>query len=663
MKESVVSATRRSLFGDPELLRALAVSVIGLVAEVLEGFKGNYSGSKAVALIVFALGVVVSTDILKSGIKALKNLQFSKISLLVTLAAVGACILGEYLEAAVVLSLFSLGERLEALGVESSQSALKGLLARSPKQAEVKGKGVTAVSELKVGEVVLLRTGQILPIDGKVVSGNGVVDESSLTGESMPKAKLEGDVLLSGSMLVTGYLEIAVEKEAKDSTLTKIIELTFQASAQKAQFQKFIERFSKIYTPTAIFGALLIFLIPTLFLGGDWHKWLEQALTLLVIACPCALVISTPVSIFSAMGNAASRGVLVKGGRSLEALSKVTTIALDKTRTLTEGRPTVVEVLTFSELSENEVLACTAGLEKFSEHPLAMGILNEAKKRGVRDHDSASFESIPGKGAKAQCFVCQGKERFVGSKTFAFEKLKVSQEVQNKIENFEGQGKTCVLLWDNERVEGLITLQDVEKSEAKQSLLEIKSLGLKIVVLSGDSMAAVEGVTKNLQVDLVKGGLLPQDKAAAIQQMQSEGQKVAMVGDGVNDAPALAVSEVGIAMGAAGSDAAIEVANIALLNDKLDRIPFLIKLARRTWNVIRFNTWFAVATKLVVLALAAAGKSSLSFAIISDVGVTAFVVFLSLALLASKEQKEGASPTALTPTPVAAGQHSGGCCD
>jgi Zn2+/Cd2+-exporting ATPase len=610
----------------------LSAAILALLVESLD-WMGFHIKTPLFGIGAAIFCLVVGRTVLKKGIKALFSGRLSSINLLVTLAAIGAFFLGEYPEACVVISLFALGEKLEDFGVESSKAALKALATRAPKQVEIKERGMLPLEEVAVGEIMLVRAGTFLGLDGSVVSGQGLVDESTLTGEAMPRAKLAGDEVYSGTQMANGFIEVKVTKVAKDSTLARIAELTAKATSEKATFQRFIERFARIYTPIVIIGSAIIFLFPVIFLNGEWRHWLEQALTLLVISCPCALVISTPISIFAAVGNAATRGILIKGGKYLETLSQVNTIVLDKTRTITIGKPVVTDVVSFCSMTQDEVLACAAGIESLSEHPLALSIVTAAKERGLKPHSAGHYETILGLGARAECYVCQDRDHFIGSKSLAVSKLSLSPEIEKAVADFSKQGKTAVLLLTEKAVEGVIALRDELKPEAIKSLESLRNLGLDLVMLTGDAKEPAEAVASEVGITKVYAGLLPQHKAERIKEMVDAGKIVVMVGDGVNDGPALAMANVGVAMAAAGSDVAIETAPVALMNDKLDLIPFLIQLSRRTWKTIRFNAYLAVVVKVAVLIFAASGHSSLTLAIVTDVGLLIFVVFFSLRLL------------------------------
>jgi Cd2+/Zn2+-exporting ATPase len=553
------------------------------------------------------------------------------------IAVAGAFILGEFEEAAVVIVLFTLGERLEEFGIASSKSALQSLALRTPKTAVVKDEhGQTreiTLAEILIGDTLVIRPSEMIAMDATVIFGASSVDESTITGEPLPKDKHAGDTVFAGTLNVQGYLEARVLKLSKDTTLARIIETTFAATRTKAETQKFIEKFSAFYTPTIIFIALLIVAVPTLIFGREFEFWFREALTLLVIACPCALVISTPISIYAAVGNASSRGALVKGGKYIEAIGQIKAVAMDKTRTLTYGKPKVTDVISFGETSREHLLACAAGIESYSEHPLAQAIVTAARNEKLEIHRVENFQSILGKGAKADCVVCYDTHHCIGKLPFITEEHAVQDEIVEKVEFLQRMGKTSIVISSHGGVEGVIALSDEIKIESRATIAELKSLGVATIMLTGDNHAPALSVAQAVGITEVKAELLPEDKADAIRELLEKYGSVAMVGDGVNDAPALALSTVGVAMGAAGSDTAIEAASIAILNDRLELIPYLIRLGRKTISTIKINTTLAVATKLAFIILAIFGLSSLAMAIFADVGVTVLVILNSLRLL------------------------------
>lgn len=627
---------KTSLWSDYKF-RWLIFSV--LVVAVFEFLSlGGWHLSPAIAIPFFAFVIlVIGHRTLLGGLRALLKLNVRSINLLLLIATVGAFYLGEYEEAAVVIVLFTLGERLEQFGIQTSRSALQALVDRTPKTASIKDASGTTkelpVSEIAIGDILVIKPSDMIAVDGEVVLGSSSVDESTITGEPLPKDKHPGKPVFAGTLNLQGYLEARVVKLASDSTLAKIIETTFQATKAKAETQKFIETFSAYYTPTIILIALLLVIIPVIFFAQPFNPWLAKALTLLVIACPCALVISTPISIYAAIGNASARGALVKGGKYIEAMGRVRVAAMDKTRTLTYGRPKVTDVIPFGESTREHLLACAAGIESYSEHPLAQSIVDAARAENVTLHQANNFEAVLGKGVKADCVVCYDRHHCVGKLPFISEEHEVQQDVINRVDALQREGKTSIVISNTDGAEGIIAVMDELKPESKAAVAELQRLGVTTVMLTGDNRAPAQSVADQVGISEVRAEMLPEDKAEAIKELAVKYGSVAMVGDGVNDAPALALSSVGIAMGAAGSDTAIESASIALLNDRLELVPYLVRLGRRAASTIKINTALAIATKLIFIGLAVAGLSSLALAIFADVGVTVVVILNSLRLL------------------------------
>ena len=584
---------------------------------------------------IFAVFIIgIGHAVLINGIKAIFKLKFSSINLLMTIAVVAAFYLGEYPEAAVVIVLYVLGERLEDIGLENSKSALDQLVNIAPKTAFVKSENKNVpVNKVAVGTIIQVKPGEMIPLDGKIVSGETTVDEAAITGEPMPKDKHPGDILFAGTLNKNGFVEMETTTLSIDTTFAKIIRLTFEAAASRSDTQKFIQRFSKFYTPTIIAMAVLVFAIPVFILNLDFDLWLKQAITLLVIACPCALVISTPVAIYAAIGNASAKGALVKGGKYIEAMAQIKAIALDKTRTITYGTPIVSDVFPLNGTSREELLSCTAGTELFSEHPLAQAIVTASKAEGFEPHKAEGFKSIMGKGAIARCLVCEDETVFVGKLDFIREYHEVTEEAEKIVEQLASEGKTSVVVSFGQGVAGIIGLTDAIKPDSITAIKQLQALNIELIMLTGDSEKAAHFVANTVGIKKVFGGLLPENKSDKMAALLKEYGNVAMVGDGINDAPALALSTVGIAMGAAGSDTAIETANIALMNDKLSLIPFLIRLSKKTLLRIKINTIGAIAVKVIFITLAFLGYSNLVFAIAADVGVTLVVILLSLNLM------------------------------
>lgn len=626
-------------FHDKKFLFLLFAISIVVALEVLS-IIGIHLPMPYAPFVFGAFILAVGYNVLWNGVQAIFKLKFSSINLLMTIAVIGAFYLKEFPEAAVVIVLYVLGERLEDIGIENSKSALDELVSKAPKTAFVKSKNENVpIDKIEVGTVIQIKAGEMIPLDGKIISGGSTVDESAITGEPIPKDKHKGDYIFAGTFNKNGFIEIETTKLSADTTFSKIVRLTFEASANKSETQKFIQQFSRYYTPSIIAMAILIFAIPVLLLHLDFNIWLKQSITLLVIACPCALVISTPVAIYAAIGNASSKGALIKGGKYLEALAKVRAIALDKTRTITYGNPIVSDVVQLNGTSREELLACTAGAEIFSEHPLAQAIVNSSLKEGFEPHKAEAFKSIMGKGAVAKCLVCEDETIYVGKLDFIKEHQGNDTEAEKTVEKLSAQGKTSVVVSFGKGVAGVIGLMDEIKPDSAAALKEIEAMKIETIMLTGDSKKAAHYVAQQVGIKQIFGNMLPENKADKIKDLLQQHEFVAMVGDGINDAPALAQSTVGIAMGAAGSDTAIETANIALMNDKLSLIPFLIRLSKRTLQRIKFNTISAIAVKLIFVTLAFIGFSNLVFAIAADVVVTLIVILTSLNLMKYESHK------------------------
>ncbi|WP_276954904.1 heavy metal translocating P-type ATPase [Allomeiothermus silvanus] len=557
------------------------------------------------------------------------------INTLVTIAAIGAVVIGEAPEAAVVVFLFALGELLEGIAAGRARAGIKALAALAPKTAfllEGEGEDIRTrevpASSLRVGQVVQVRPGGRVPADGTILSGFSALDDSPVTGESLPVSKGPGDRVFAGSINTDGVLTVRVDKDPSDNTIARIIHLVEEAQGSKAPTARFIDRFSRYYTPGVLAIATLIAVVPPLFLGGAWHEWLYKALALLLIGCPCALVLSVPAAITSAISAGARRGLLIKGGAVLETLARVRTVAFDKTGTLTEGRPRVTDVVAL-EGSEAELLGLAAAVEQGSSHPLAKAIVEKADEVGATLPPSSDQQAVQGKGAQA---IVQGRTLVVGSPRYAAELAPLAAEVAGQIEAMELQGKTVVVLLNPPTPLGLIALRDEPRPDAREALARLEGLGVRCVMLTGDNRRTAEAVARQLGIDTVIAEVLPEDKAAKVKELQAQGRKVAMVGDGINDAPALAQADVGIAMGG-GTDVALETADAAVLRGSVRGVAELVRLSRDTMRVVAQNIAFALGLKAVFLATTLLGITGLWPAILADTGATALVTLNALRLL------------------------------
>jgi Zn2+/Cd2+-exporting ATPase len=562
------------------------------------------------------------------------------INLLVVIAAVGASIIGEWVEAATVVFLFGVAEWLEGWADRRARRAVETLLEIAPKTAAIKRGNQfveTPVGEARIGDVVAVKSAMRIPLDGEVVGGESAVNQAPITGESVPVDKKSGDQVFAGTINGEGSLEIRVTKVVGDSTLARIIRLVKEAQEQKAPMQRFVDVFARYYTPIVTVAALVIFLVPPLFFGGRWSDWLYRACVLLIIACPCALVISTPVSIVAGLTAMARRGVLVKGGAHLESIARLRALAIDKTGTITEGRPTVKGMDALAPHTEEEVLRIAAAIDTHSSHPLAAAVVHYADERGVNNSRAMDYKSHSGRGAQG---VVDGHPYFVGNHRFAHELGVCSEEIERRLVAIEGRGQSVVVVGHRPHddckgeVLGIIAIGDTLRANAKSSVDALHNSVVEVVLmLSGDNQRTVDFIAQQVGIDEARGDLLPEQKVAAVKALLEKYGTVGMVGDGVNDAPAMATATVGIAMGVAGTDAAIETADIALMQDDLAKIAETVRLARRTLGIIRFNIVFALALKLVFLVLTLVGHASLWLAILADTGATLLVVANALRLL------------------------------
>ncbi len=562
------------------------------------------------------------------------------INTLMVIAVVGAAFIGEWAEAAIVVVLFSLGDALEAYAAEQARGALNGLLDLAPPVAlKLLPEGDTqqvAVEQLAVGDRVLVRPGDRVSVDGVVRAGQSAVDQASITGESVPVDKKAGDEVFAGTINTSGALEVEVTRHAADNTLSRMVALVREAQSRQAPVQRFIDRFARVYTPAVAGVAALVAFVPPLVFGQPFwgsHGWLMRALQMLVIACPCALVISTPVSLVSAMTNAASRGVLIKGGRYLEALSRVKVFALDKTGTLTEGRPVVTEVVEVCTCGECPVdcgLQHAASLEAQSSHPLARALLAEAAARELTTFSAQDVTVLSGRGMEG---MVNNQQVTVASHAHFDEYIPHEASVCQLADDLTAQGKTVILVRHDDEVCALFGVADAPRANARQALADLKARdGVRIVMLTGDNPTVAAEVGRLVGVDEVRAGLLPQEKVSAVATLAEEVGTVAMVGDGVNDAPALARADVGIAMGGAGSAQAMETADVVLMGDDLAQLPFIVHLSRKARGIVTANIVFALAVKAVIFALAAVGLATLWMAVVADVGASLAVILNGMRL-------------------------------
>jgi len=606
--------------------RLVTMAISGLFLGV--GLILDWLGlAEPIAIASFALSTIAGAwFVAPRAFRAARNLALD-MNFLMLIAAAGAAAIGEWAEGASVLFLFSLAQVLETYSMDRARNAIKALMDLSPTEATVKrdAREVTVPAvEVRVGEVIVIRPGQKVPLDGEVLSGRSAVNQAPITGESIPVDKEPGSEVFAGSINEQGVLEVRVTKLVADTTLARIIHAVEEAQASRAPSQSFVDRFARIYTPAVVVLAVLIFLIPPLIGIGTWGVWFYRALAMLVIACPCALVISTPVSVVSGLAGAARAGILIKGGLHLENAATVSAVAFDKTGTLTLGRPAVTDVLSISELSEAEVLRVAAAIEQGSEHPLARAVLERAQAEGIAPGPSTDFEALVGRGIRA---IVEGTVYYLGNERLCHERGICTPRSEETLERFAKEGKTAVLLANEAEPLGIIAIADQVRPEARESIAALRSAGIRhIIMLTGDNAGTARAVAQTLGIDEVRAELLPDDKVHAVRELEESGTRVAFVGDGVNDAPALATATVGIAMGAAGTDVALETADIALMADDLRKLPQALSLSRKTRGIIRQNIYFSIAVKLIFLVLAVGGWATLWMAVAADMGASLAVI-------------------------------------
>ncbi|GAF62843.1 lead, cadmium, zinc and mercury transporting ATPase [Psychrobacter sp. JCM 18903] len=606
---------------------------------------------------VFAIAVIVGVfPFARKALALAKTGSFFSIETLMSVAVLGALIIGEAEEAAAVVFLFSIGELFESIAADRARAGIRALASLVPKTAILLdtqgGQRDVPAASLQVNDLVLVRPGDRVSADGSIVQGASSLDDSPVTGESVPVAKTMGDNVFAGSINIDGVLQVRVEKTAADNTIAKIIELVEQAQASKAPTARFIEKFSRYYTPAVMAIAALIIIVPPLAMGGDWGTWLYRGLALLLIACPCALVLSTPAAIASGLAVGARRGLLIKGGSALETIGKVKTVAFDKTGTLTEGKPRVTDIVAFTQeylssqdqglqsqdsqdqgsQGQDEVLALFASVETGSSHPLAEAIVSHAEAAKIVIPVASKASATAGKAVHA---TIAGRALAIGSPVYAADEASISAEQQAQIEALQNEGKTVSVLFDEQSREvlGLVALRDELRDDAHEGVAQLKAMGVRSVMLTGDNRLTAQALASNLDVEW-EAELLPEDKLRLLNEMKNN-SKIAMVGDGINDAPALATADVGIAMGG-GTDVAIETADIALLKSRVTDMAHLIALSRATMTNIHQNVIFALGLKGVFLITTVFGITGLWIAVLADAGATVLVTLNALRLLRFK---------------------------
>jgi len=676
-----VSLPRGGVLGFFPFLFKRAATALAAIGGLLVGFGmiAEFSGSPTVLVkSVYWLALIIAGyPIARSGVRRLWLNREININLLMALAAIGAVIIGEEAEAATVIFLFAIGEALEGYTMDRARSSIRKLMTLTPAEATVLrpcldcrehlGRdGYTGgpcpfcgahetrvpVDQLQVGETILVKPGERIPVDGVVLAGASAVNQAPITGESMPVAKTSGDEIFAGTVNGQGTLEVRMLRPAAESMLSNIIHLVEEAQSQRAPAQRFIDGFARIYTPTVVVAALLVAILPPLLFNAPFwnlpdgeHGWLYRALTLLVISCPCALVISTPVTIVSAISAAAKHGVLIKGGAYLVALAKVRAFAFDKTGTLTYGQPIVVELRSFdcAHPAEKECESCddvlqlAAAVERRSEHPLAQAVVAAAGERNPHHgYVAEDVEAITGRGVRGKV---NGKKIIVGSHAMFDAEHPHDETICRAVDTVEKNGRTAMMVSADQRLAGYIAVADKMRDTGRAAIEELRKLGIKkSVMLTGDNTTTAQTIARVVGVDEVLAQLLPNQKLEAVQSLRREYKCVAMVGDGINDAPALASADVGIAMGSAGAAQAIETASVALMSDNLNKLPFAIKLSRKAMRVIKQNIAVSLVLKGIFLILALPGFATLWMAVIADTGASLIVTVNGMRLLRTKDK-------------------------
>ena len=610
------------------LFRAISgtITAIGLVTQFLGASSQIYIPIYIVAIVIGLYYPAIS------GFKSLLKFRLS-LNILLVLATAGAIALNLWAEAAGLIFVFSLGEVLEAYAVSRTRKSIQELIELSPKTALVKRDNeelTLPVEQVKVDDVIIIKPGEKVALDGDVINGETSINEAAITGESIPANKAGGDNVFAGTINQQGSIEVKVSRLSSDTTLAKIIHSVEEAQLEKAESQRFSENFGRYYTPVIFFLAVFVAVVPALAFNQPARPWIERALVLLVVSCPCALVLSTPVTVVTAIGAAARNGVLVKGGIFLEELARTKVFVFDKTGTLTKGQPEVTDIINFGSYSEEQVLQFALAVEARSEHPLAEAILKKGKHKKLSIEQAQSFEAITGKGAKA---YIDGREEIIVGSQRLFE-TKLSPENSQTISKLQNEGKTIVYVGKRTEFYGAIAVADQIREASKETIIALRKAGIeKIIMLTGDNEQTAGAIAKQTGLDSFEAQLLPEEKVRAIRDLKDKYGKVAMVGDGVNDAPALALSSVGIAMGVAGTDIALETADMALMSDDLLKTSYAYKKSKKTLRIIKQNTAISLSIIALLVIFALSGFLGLVPGILANEGSSLLIVANGLRLL------------------------------
>ncbi len=621
-------------------LRQISVGISGLSLGLGMLIEWLQFAPKAVVDVAYGIAIVAGGWFtVPKAWRALQRFALD-MNVLMTVAVTGALAIQQWSEGAAVTFLFALSELLEAFSLARARKAVQSLMQLKPETALLKDGDnfrEVPVSEVAVGSTIAVKSGQRIPLDGEVLGGSSAVNQAPITGESMPVEKKPGDGVFAGTINGSGSLEIRTTKASTDSTIAKIIHLVEEAQSQKAPSQRFVDVFARYYTPAVMIAAVLVMLVPPLLCGAVWLTWFYRGLVLLVIACPCALVIATPVSVVSGLTAMARRGVLIKGGAVLEAVGKLKALCMDKAGTITEGRPRVAKVLYVTMTDPLEITRIAAAIDAHSDHPLAKAVIEYAERKQVTVTRCENYQALDGRGAEGDIY---GHRYFVGNHRFAHELGVCSPDTERRLAEVEAQALSVVVVGHKPHgdckgeVLGILAVGDTMRANAPAAIAALHRAGVtKIIMLSGDNQRTASAIAKQCGIDEAHGDLLPDQKIERVKALITELKYVGMIGDGVNDAPAMAAASVGIAMGGAGTDTAIETADMALMKDDLTRVAEAIALGRRTLGIIQFNIAFALALKALFLILALLDHASLWLAILADTGATLLVIANALRLL------------------------------
>ncbi|HTH76543.1 MAG TPA: heavy metal translocating P-type ATPase [Trinickia sp.] len=609
----------------------LALAGMAAVASEAANWFGQPGWISAILAVLAVLACGLTTY--RKGWTAIRNGNLN-INALMSIAVTGALVLGQWPEAAMVMVLFTVAELIEAKSLDRARHAIQGLLQLAPETATVKQPNGTwqeiEARSVDIGATVRVKPGERIALDGTICAGRSSINQAPITGESLPVDKAEGDPVFAGTINESGSFEYRVTAAAGHTTLARIIHAVEQAQGAKAPTQRFVDRFARIYTPIVFAVALAVAVLPPLVAGGSWHDWVYKALVLLVIACPCALVISTPVTIVSGLAAAARHGILVKGGTYLEQGRKLAWLALDKTGTITRGKPEQTDFELLAQVDAAYCRALAVSLAARSDHPVSLAVAKASSTPDVAHLNVEAFEAIPGRGVRGSI---DGANYWLGNHRLVEEQGRCSQALESRLDEIESQGKTVVLLFDESRVLALFAVADTVKETSRDAIAALHAIGVRTAMLTGDNPHTATAIARQVGIDRAQGNQLPQDKLRAVEDLAQGGAMVGMVGDGINDAPALARADIGFAMGAMGTGAAIETADVALMDDDLRKIPAFIGLSKATHGILVQNIALALAIKAVFFALTLAGLGTMWMAVFADVGASLLVVANGLRLL------------------------------